>query len=379
MFTEPEITTSEDLKIRSYITFYFNGERKREYNGKNIDKPIHPNKAKTVVERKNLLKRLQFEFLFALENGCYPAEKLIVKEHLLPIRVDAKTLLLEAMNKKLSPNLSKTYKRDLHTIYIQFTTFLNEKELNGDIADISSERIEEFLSKFNSSGTYYMNKRRNLGVLFASISRATKQTLTASKETERKKSKAKLHLKYDSHQLNPILNNLKVNYPQLYLCCLLTYGSWLRPHEEVRLLTKGHFKNDYSEIHLSGSENKGGKVRVVYVPDYIQKVLLPILPKLDFNDNIFTHKPRPFNEAYFNTQWTRAWKKMFIEGIIYKNQTIYSFRHTAAVEVFKRTKDIYLLQKLLGHSTIVVTLKYLRGLGEFNSEELKDAAPTLDF
>jgi integrase len=64
-------------------------------------------------------------------------------------------------------------------------------------------------------------------------------------------------------------------------------------------------------------------------------------------------------------------------GLVYEDQTPYSFRHTAAVDLYRRTKDVYLLQKLLGHSTIVVTLKYLRSLGEFNSEELRDAAPQL--
>jgi integrase len=68
---------------------------------------------------------------------------------------------------------------------------------------------------------------------------------------------------------------------------------------------------------------------------------------------------------------------MHNEGLIFENQTIYSFRHTAAVQLYRRTKDVYLLQKLLGHSSIVVTLKYLRSLGELNSDELKEAAPTL--
>jgi integrase len=68
---------------------------------------------------------------------------------------------------------------------------------------------------------------------------------------------------------------------------------------------------------------------------------------------------------------------MFALDLIYEQQTIYSFRHTAAIEVYRKTKDVYLLQKLLGHSNIIVTLKYLRSLGEFNSEELRDAAPQL--
>ena len=50
----------------------------------------------------------------------------------------------------------------------------------------------------------------------------------------------------------------------------MAYGCLLRPHEEIRLLTKKHFKGGNTEIHLAGEENKGGKVRVVYVPDYVR-------------------------------------------------------------------------------------------------------------
>jgi len=31
----------------------------------------------------------------------------------------------------------------------------------------------------------------------------------------------------------------------------------------------------------------------------------------------------------------------------------------------------------MGHSSVVITLKYLRSLGEFDTEELKAAAPVL--
>ena len=202
--------------------------------------------------------------------------------------------------------------------------------------------------------------------------------LKTLKETERKKSKAKLHVAYDKPQLKPILNYLKLNYPNLYICCLLTYSSWLRPHEEVRLLTGADFRREFSEVHLTGGDNKGGKVRVVHIPDYVRAELVPLIFTLERNFNIFTRSSEPFNESYFNTQWSRAYKKMFELGLIYENQTIYSFRHTAAVDTYRRTKDVYLLQKLLGHSSIVVTLKYLRSLGEFNSEELRNAAPHLD-
>lgn len=64
-------------------------------------------------------------------------------------------------------------------------------------------------------------------------------------------------------------------------------------------------------------------------------------------------------------------------SLIKEKQTLYSFRHSAAVNVYKKIKDNYILQRLLGHITIVVTMKYLRGLGEIELEGLKAAMPEL--
>jgi integrase len=381
-YTEPTIVTTDDLKHRSYVTFYFNNEIEKQYHGKNVGQLINPNRAKSMQEKQQLLKKLQFELHKALEANSYPFTPQIANESMAINQSSTNSmstikLMFQAVKDKLRSDLSKTYKRDLKSVYREFRDFMVPEEADGSIIDITPVRIERFLSQFGSSGTYYMNKRRNLGVVISAAGRLDNKELKLIKETKRRKAKAKLHKAYDKSQLKPILNFLKTHHPNLYLCCLLTYSSWLRPHEEVRLLTPGDFKKDWTEVHLSGDNNKGGKVRVVYIPDYVQEVVKPILTNLNRNDNIFSLNSVPFNESYFNTAWSRAYKKMFASGLIYENQTIYSFRHTAAIEVYRKTKDVYLLQKLLGHSSILVTLKYLRSLGEFNSEELRDAAPQL--
>ena len=43
-------------------------------------------------------------------------------------------------------------------------------------------------------------------------------------------------------------------------------------------------------------------------------------------------------------------------------QTLYSFRHSGAIDIFKRTGSVTKLQKSMGHSSINVSLTYLRGL-----------------
>lgn len=375
-YSDIRIVTSNDLRHRSFISFYLNGKRLKIYNGKTLSLTVQPNYAKSIEEKSKLLKKLEFELYKALETNNYPVA---IESNIIEVSITytVQELLRKALDKKLASPLSKYYKRNLISIHNGFIDFLSEQELRGVISNLKRSRIEEFLNKFNSSGTYYMNKRRDLGVLFSTISKDIEQKLMIVKDTDTKKSRAKLHKIYEQKQIKPILDYLKFNHPNLHLCCLITYGCFLRPHEEVRNLKLQDFKNNITQIHLSGSDNKGGRVRVVNIPSYVRDELLNALNGLETIDNIFSRAPIPFNNAYFNTAWTRAWKKMFKLNMIEHHQTLYSFRHTAAVKVYRKTKDLNILQQLLGHSNMIVTLKYLRGLGEANNEELRDVMPEL--
>ena len=61
-----------------------------------------------------------------------------------------------------------------------------------------------------------------------------------------------------------------------------------------------------------------------------------------------------------------------ITGTVEQGQTLYSFRHSGAIEIFKRTGSITKLQKAMGHSSINVSLTYLRGLEvpELNEDDM---------
>ena len=383
MYTEPKIITTSDLNYRSYVMYHHNGKRYREYNGRKINLSIYPNHSKNLKDKDRLLKKLKFEIQKNLEAGWNPSlvesrlKKFIVIE---PDKVVYKTgdLLKLVIKNKLNSSLSASYKRDLNSVGNQFLEFLTAEEKEGTFNSISPFRIEQFLQQFNTSGTYYMNKRRNLGVVFSDVIKLGVNTPNPIMDASKKKVKSTLHKIYTSEQLRSVLKFLKEQYPNLYLCCLLTFGCFLRPHQETRLLKVSNIKKDLTQIQLSGDENKSGRVRVVQIPEYVQEAL--IARNIDFTQpdiNVISNTKYAFNESYFNTQWSRAKVTMIKKGMLEESQTIYSFRHTAAVQVYKKTKDIHILQQLLGHSNMIVTLTYLRGLGELNTEKLIEAMPEL--
>ena len=97
--------------------------------------------------------------------------------------------------------------------------------------------------------------------------------------------------------------------------------------------------------------------------------LVQILVKGDNQDNIFSKSKQPYNKSDFSLIWRRS-KRRYPK--IEPSVTIYSFRHTGAIESLKRTGSITKLQKAMGHSSINVSLTYLRGLEipELNEEDM---------
>tara|TARA_B100000886_G_C20411896_1_gene487448 strand:+ start:1626 stop:2150 length:525 start_codon:yes stop_codon:yes gene_type:complete len=158
----------------------------------------------------------------------------------------------------------------------------------------------------------------------------------------------------------------------LYICCLLTYGCLLRPHQEIRLLKWKDFSDDLSHINLTGSKVKSKRNRIVPIPYYVREVLI----KRDSNYNVFSNSIEPYSKGYFSLLWRRF--KRLNPGVG-ASVTIYSFRHTGAIEIFKRTGSITKLQKAMGHSSINVSLTYLRGLEvpELNEDEMPMIKKTL--
>ena len=342
----PKIHTDKNQRV--FVSFYIDDKRHRLYNGKRIATKTDPNSF-PIEQRKDIAKVLATEvYSFISEGGRlnnYRTDNVLVGK-----RTD-KECLQKALESKLNSSLSEKYKRNLTSIYNRFVTYLDNE-------NVTKEQAKKFLDTYTSN-TSYNTVRRHLNALFSeALTYGISENPLA--ELKSKKSIAKLHKPFT--EIQTILNEIKSFNSNLHLCCLLTYGCLLRPHREVRELMWGDFSDDLSFINLSGERNKSGRNRIVPVPIYIKETLV----KGEANHNIFTANTKAHNSDYFKTLWSRFKKQ---SNLLEQGQTLYSFRHTGAIEIFKRTGSITKLQKAMGHASINVSLTYLRGLEVAELEE----------
>ena len=340
-----------DSKQRIYVTFYLNNKRYRLFNGKKINCEIYPNSFP--VE-----KRLEMGSLLAAEVYKFITSGLsfnsLIIENSNQYCVDDMQYLNLALNNKLKGDYSLKYKSMLRFVY---NKFLKET----DSKNITSNSVNSFLNHY-VLGVSYNTIKRHLNVL---INEAINLGMDGNpvEGIKSKKTKAKLHKPYSN--IKEMLDKIKLFSENLHLCCLMTYGCLLRPHREIRELKWRDFSEDLSFINLSGNRNKSGRNRIVPVPSYVRDVLLKGEP--DYN--IFSGRLQPLNQDYFKTLWSRFKKQ---SNILEQVQTLYSFRHSGAIEIFKRTGSLTKLQKAMGHSSINVSLTYLRGLeiAELKEEDM---------
>jgi integrase len=169
-----------------------------------------------------------------------------------------------------------------------------------------------------------------------------------------KRAVASINRAFEPDELTALLAYLKEHDRVLYRVSILMYTTFLRPHKEIRLLRARYFDLKSGLLILPSRYTKNGK-QVTIPLQTLVKDELSFIAEMQPDDFVFG----VVNPDYFSTRWGKK-----IRGVypLKENQTLYSIRHTAAVDMYKRTKDVALIQNLMRHSSMEVTLGYLRSL-----------------
>ena len=307
------------------------------------------------IKSKDNPSLLKAAFELKLREGWRPQPK---KREVKQVPMTVIVALQQGVETKIAQGCSERFIKDAKRVVILWKRYESEQHLKSLTFDkLQPSHIRNFLVRPNWSAKTQRTVKSTLSPLLAEFKPHLVQSIKLKKPT------SNLHKPFDN--MNEILEAIKAYNKQLYLCCLMTYGCLLRPHREIRELTWSDFSDDLTYIHLSGNRNKSGRNRIVPVPTYIREILVKGEP----HHNIFSGRQQPLNQDYFKTLWSRFKRQ---SNLLEQGQTLYSFRHSGAIEIFKRTGSITKLQKAMGHSSINVSLTYLRGLeiAELNEEDM---------
>ena len=337
----PKVCKRKDGKY--YVDFKLNNKRYRLFSGRLIGSSLNPNSypAKQRYSATSTLAKQVYEFI-------------VLNDYSISKPKSTLEFFDSLIEKKIKEPLSDVYRKALKSYAVILRQELVKK------GRITSSFIDSIPLRYNNN-TSYNTIRRHINVLVNYLHN-NNFPIGLSRLKTRKQEEV-LHSPINN--IGELLSRIRDFNMNLYLCCLMTYGCLLRPHQEIRLLKCENFNDDLSYINLTEKKVKSKRNRIVPVPTYIREVLKRGCNK----NNIFSNTFQPYNKGYFSLLW-RRFKRLNPD--IDKYITIYSFRHTGALEIFKRTGSITKLQKAMGHSSIKVSLTYLRGLEvpELNEEDM---------
>jgi site-specific recombinase XerD len=312
------------------------------------------------------------DFGMSSSRGLSPSEKevyyrtllskVIVKlaEGWMPESIDKPKVALDFSFKEAAAELEKFVPKadygDKHKYsLLWYLKTLKQAYSGSQLNDITTASLTTFLLKRHTgSNTSYNTARRYYRGIFNLFQQLGYMEFNPVSDIKAKRAEATINAAFTPKELSALFDYLKVTDLILYRVAILMYTTFLRPHQEIRLLKAKFFNFEAKQLILPPRYTKNGKQTTIP----LQSIILDefeFVQTLESEDPIFGD----VNPFYFSTKWGKKVRDIYP---LKENQTLYSIRHTAAVETYKRTKDVALIQRLMHHSSMEVTIGYLRSL-----------------
>jgi integrase len=176
------------------------------------------------------------------------------------------------------------------------------------------------------------------------------------------------HAAFTSEQLQQIIEKCRMReYWQLILYIQFGYYTLARPNEIVRLKIK-HIDLERSRIFIPGDISKNKRDEYIGISAHFAKIIRDS-GILSYHSDFFVFGSRGVPDEIGYASYQPIWRKnkeiLEATELYYLNSnfSLYSYKHSGAIDLYILTKDIKLLQHQCRHTTINQTNTYLRDLG----------------
>ncbi len=187
----------------------------------------------------------------------------------------------------------------------------------------------------------------------------------------------KKHAAFTNEQITAIMNAIRehqVNapvhrrsgYKQLELFIQFIYYALARPNE-IMDLKVGDVQLDENRVFIRGEISKNKMDDYVAIPDKLKNSIKKSgVLKAKPGDFIFSKGGVPgATRLHDNFFWDKHKRILEETGLrdLNPNFSLYSYKHTGAISLYKATKDVKIVQQQCRHQSVAQTDAYLRDLG----------------
>lgn len=213
---------------------------------------------------------------------------------------------------------------------------------NVPLAEVNRAHISRALNKAAAARSWGASSKasylRYIKAIFGAMINSGYITENPAKGIRVNAETSTRHVLLTAEEIETIKNWCLANCVDLWAVCQLVYYCGLRPAEVFKLLPQNL---NSGVVYLSAASAKNKKAVTRTLPPNFKG--LPVGLKHDYLYKI--------------------WRRMRTACKLRQGVTVYSFRHTAAVRLYRANKDIKQVQFFLRHSSVAITDTYLRNLG----------------
>jgi integrase len=371
-----------DLSKRWYVKFWAWDVTKEKKVRRRLFEPI--NRKKNVLERLHIAKDMIRQINYELQSGKVLGKQ---KRSALDINTNVtKMTLLKSIDfvkeqKQLS-NHRKNYYKMFQQLKVKVQKWLDSEQRNDFLLrDLDHDDVLsffDFLQSENVANKTFNNYRGSFSVAINFLMKRNPNLFKVNPIVviDSLPVIAKKHAAYSDAQMKKIHGeSLKLGFNQLLLQVQFIYYTLARP-TELCALKVGDIELENNRILFRGAISKNKRDEYVGIPAQLKKIIIEN-KIVDYPAHYFIfgfHGPaeKAASYLYFYGRNKKVLSNLGFDKLPLKH-SLYSYKHSGAISLYKATKDIKLLQRQCRHTSLDQTNEYLRDLSlHVDYEGLKD-------
>lgn len=360
-----------DMTKQWYVYFYFRdntGKRKQFRYKMGIN--YLETKKERILEANAIIQALSTK----LQDGWNPLTK--EKEEVREDKTVSDRLdeILSIKSAYITPRSRKTYYDQINL----FKKWLKSSQINHLYSqNLTSSHVRKYLDWLlgvkRYSGKTYNSHLTTLKSFFNEMVERNYMNESPAKGFKMVREEVGKNTTYSEHEEKLFDATIKGKEQDFYLATRFVRYLFLRRSELSQLQVK-HINWQSKTIVIPSENSKNRNQDSVTIPQTLEKLIIKHrLLELGPEMYIFGKDFKPSLSKLKRVDDLTDCQREINRALGIKNEcTFYSWKHTGAVELYQRTKDVYVVMRQCRHSDIKMTMRYLRSLGCMVSEQVRE-------